>query len=222
MQTKSLKDSDPIRLEEEKIILVEGRDDERFFVKFCKVYDISDIQILRFEGVTNLQTYLTVIQTVPDYEKLKSILIIRDADNSATDAILSIQQALKKSKITSSIPSKPYEFNNKIPNIAFVILPGFPGSIESQEEYSPGMLEDLCLETIKNTEDTMLACVDKFLSEAEQCSEGLTHKSKSRLHAYLSVKNKYVGMKLGEAANCDAWDMKNACMRKIKDVILEM
>ena len=42
---------------------------------------------------------------------------------------------------------------------------------------------------------------------------------KSKLHAYLAIKNKYVDMKIGEAAKAGAWDWNSIYMSKYKDLM---
>ena len=77
---------------------------------------------------------------------------------------------------------------------------------------SHGTLEDLCIETV--VDDEYMDAVNGFLDTARQI-EKLSHEHKSRVHAYLSVKNKYVGMKIGEAAKAGAWDWDSKAMKDI-------
>lgn len=44
-----------------------------------------------------------------------------------------------------------------------------------------------------------------------------THKSK--LHAFLAGKNKYVGMKIGEAAKAGAWNWNSIHMQPYKELL---
>lgn len=74
----------------------------------------------------------------------------------------------------------------------------------------PGALEDLCWEILKdkhasNMRKDVLGFIDNIKSNYGTIS---THEHKSRLHTYFSVNEKYISLKIGEAATAGAfaWD----------------
>ena len=64
-----------------------------------------------------------------------------------------------------------------------------------------------------------LELADAYVEKANVEIEQLTHMHKSKLHAYLAIKNKYVDMKIGEAAKAGAWDWNSIYMSKYKDLM---
>mgnify|MGYP007070207293 FL=1 len=115
-----------------------------------------------------------------------------------------------------SVPSEPYSYLPGKPSIEFALL---PGNTNSAGKYCPGALEDLCMLTV-NTEP-ILKHVDKFLENIQR-EVILTHFHKSRLHSYLAVQNKFVGMKIGEAAKAGAWDWNHPELSRLKKAMLDI
>ena len=195
-------------------LLVEGVDAKFFCMWACRAYGFKHIQIQDFGGINDLDDFLDMIKVLPNYEKVPAILIVRDAETNPEGAIQSIQESLKKNDFV--VPAKPYSYLTGKPSIEFAIL---PGNTNSEGKYCPGALEDLCMLTVKT--EPILQHVDKFL-ESIQSEIILTHFHKSRLHSYLAVNNKFVGMKLGEAAKAGAWDWKHPNFSKLKQALLDI
>ncbi|BBB91076.1 MAG TPA: hypothetical protein PKA28_10940 [Methylomusa anaerophila] len=201
----------------ENAILAEGIDIMWFCIWACRTYQLENIQVFDFGGINQLATYLEIFSLRPDYNKIKSIVVIRDAETDASAAIKSVQKSL--SQVSLESPSYPYKFTTRNPKIALAILPG--ENVDGDERtYKNGTLEDLCMSITKEPEAT-INCVETFLEEAQKCGCKLTHIHKSKLHAYLSIKKDYVGMKIGEAAKANAWDWEHVNMRKLKDLLTE-
>ena len=195
-------------------LLVEGVDAKFFCMWTCKAYGFKNIQVQDFGGINDLDDFLDMIKVLPNYEKVPAILIVRDAETNPEGAIQSIKESLKKNGFDT--PAEPYSYLPRKPGIEFALL---PGNTNAEGKYCPGALEDLCMLTVK--EDPLLKKVDEFL-ETIQREVKLTHLHKSRLHSYLAVKNKFVGMKLGEAARAGAWDWKHPNLSKLKKAMLDI
>ena len=89
-------DSNKQKLEKERVILVEGKDAERFFICSLNKYQIDDVQIIDFGGVNQLQNAIGVLVNDSRYDQLKTVVIARDAEKDHNSAIQSIQSSLEK------------------------------------------------------------------------------------------------------------------------------
>ena len=76
------------------------------------------------------------------------------------------------------------------------------------KDCSNGALEDLCCSLINEEDrDDILGQVDTFL-DTMKITQGYSYPRifKNRLHTYLSAKDEYVSLKIGEAARANAFD----------------
>jgi len=206
------------QIEKSKILLVEGKDAERFSFYACETYKPESIQVLNFGGINDLTKFLSGLKLLPNYEKVETIVILRDAEKDAKSAIDSIKSSLRKEGF--SIPKKPCEFTSSAPRIAYMVLPGFGKDAEGKDFLPAGTLEDLCIEIVNN--DPIMVCVDQYLQCVESKNRKLTHPHKSKLHAYLAGRSEYVGLKIGEAAKAGAWDWEHEKLKSFKQVIMDM
>ena len=199
-----------LTLKKDKLLLVEGRDAWNFFIWALAAYKIEGIQVEDFGGITELAKFLKVLSLVDGYEKVQTIIIARDAETDYKSAITSVYASMRQ--VNLAVPEKIFEFTQGSPKTAIMIFPGFDneGNIEN------GALEHLCLKTIN---DGLLAKTENYLVEIENNHHTLTHKHKSKLYAYLSAKNEYVGAKLGEAARFGAWNWDSEAMAPYKKVL---
>lgn len=151
---------------------------------------------------------------LPNYQKVPAILIVRDAETNSESAIQSIKTSLEKNNFC--VPKEPYVYFSGNPGIEFAIL---PGDMNSDGKYSSGTLENLCMLTVEN--EPIWEKIDKFLATIQREME-LTHFHKSRLHSYLAVNNKFVGMKIGEAARAGAWNWAHSALDKLRKAMLDI
>jgi hypothetical protein len=127
-------------LTKELALLVEGKDEESFFEAFFSHLSIRDIQMRPYEGKDRLSAFLKAFILDPGYGKLRAFGIVRDADLSQDSAFESIARALENAGLHH--PKRSGEFANKGgKKIGIFILPGSGNS---------GMLEDLCLSTVRS------------------------------------------------------------------------
>lgn len=195
-------------------LLVEGIDAKYFCIWACKAYGFENIQVQDFGGINDLDDFLDMIKVLPNYEKVPAILIVRDAETNPEGAIQSIQESLRKNHFV--VPAEPYSYLPGKPSIEFAIL---PGNMNSDGKYCPGALENLCMLTVETA--SLLNNIDKFLESIQQ-ETPLTHLHKSRLHTYLAVKNKFVGMKIGEAAKAGAWNWEHSAFSPLKKAMYDI
>ena len=202
--------STKLKISRNKLILVEGADAYWFLIWALKAYSIEDVQVMDFGGNPDLFLFIKTLKNLDNFDLVTSIIIARDAETDHTAAFSSVTAALKNNGL--SVPDILFSYKDGNPKIAVMLFPGYDqnGNIEN------GCLEHLCLKTIN---DKTIETTEKYLKDVNESHEKLTHEHKSKLHAYLSVKNKFVGSKLGEAANYGAWDWLAPSLIPFKETI---
>jgi len=207
----------PIEIKEKKLLLVEGVDAYNFAIWAYQGFGASGIQVLNFGGIKELKPYLEALVLYPGYENVETLVVARDAENDSKAAIQSVQDALRN--INLSAPDKPFEFAGNSPRTAFMIFPGLPDIANSQSLVS-GTLEDLCLEIVKD--EPSIECVDQFIDCLKLNGQPLKYPHKTKLHTYLSANNKFVGLKIGEAARVGAWNWEHSALEPFRHIISSM
>ena len=215
----------PVRIKSKNLILCEGVDALYFLVSFLESTEYKDmleeeegIQIIDFGGNSELSKTLQVLKATDNYDKVKSILIIRDAETNYNDAINQIKIALKDNDF--AVPNRVCEKVTKEDSTStgFLLFP------TCSKELSNGTLEDLCLNIItEEDKDKAKNIVNDYLNNMKK--EGYTklkHLHKNILHSYLQAKDKFVTMKLGEAARAGAFNFKSEEMNSLVEFVGEM
>ena len=203
----------PIEIKYPKLLLVEGADALHFFIKALEVFGVNDVQVLDFGGISDLIKYLKALLLYQNFDSVTSLVIARDAEKNSDSAISNVKKALEQ--ISLSIPEKPFEFTGNNPKIAFMVFPGF-----DEAGLQSGTLEDLCLDIVKDC--SSFDCVDAYIQCLQSNGYEIKQPHKTKLHTYLSGKNNFVGLKIGEAAKAGAWDWEHTKLKPFKDVIIAM
>ncbi len=170
-----------------KLLLVEGRDEFNFFSALINHLQLQDIEVRIYEGKSNLRRALQTLPLAPGFGNVKSVGIVRDADDDANAAFQSVCSSLSNANLP--VPDSPLVLTSGRPQIAVMIMP--PGT-------NTGMLEDLCLSALQG--DPAMPCVDQYFQCLETQMENLPQNaSKARLHAFLASRER-PDLRLGEAA----------------------
>jgi len=194
-----------MEIEKTKIIAVEGKDEINFFSALFKHLSITEIQLINFGGKDNFSNRIEQIVKLDNFENVTHFGLIRDADNNYKGAFESISNSLKK--VNLPIPNGKSYFSTKgIPKIGVFIMPGIN---------KVGMLESLCIETIKN--DKEFECIEDFID----CLPAKPIKmEKSIIQIYLATKNPIVNS-LGLGALKGHINFDNTKIKSLIDFILE-
>lgn len=204
-----------LKIDKSKLILTEGMDAYRFIIWSIEFFGINDIQVLNFGGISELTGYLKLLKMDDGFDKVSSILILRDAEVNADNSIQSIKSSLSNNRLP--VPEGPFMLLMKDNlKVGYGI---FPGLDDNDNLLTEGTLEDLCLKIISDT--AYLECINTFM-ECACTIEEISHPHKSKLHAYFSCTNKYVGMKIGEAARSGAFDWNNIAFKPFRNMILSL
>ncbi len=178
-------------------LLVEGRVPEMFFREMIIACDLqASVEVRTFGDVNkeNLQTYLEIFtQKAAFKERVKSLGIIRDAESSdANGAFQSVQAALRDAQLP--VPTRIKELEGSPVGVGIFILPNC---------LDAGMLEDLCLTAIAETEQHesggVLPCVDELFQCLQKIGRNPSNPAKARLAGYALARD-VIDPQLGRAA----------------------
>jgi hypothetical protein len=140
----------PESIQKEKILLVEGQDEEYLFTALIDALDlVNDMQIIPVGGITKLGASLKGIKNRSGYNQVTSIGIIRDADNNAHSSFLSVCSALHSANLPE--PSDPLQPTPGPPQVTILIVP---------DSDTPGMIENVCLNSV--TGDPAIPCLEQY------------------------------------------------------------
>jgi hypothetical protein len=199
-------------IEQENVLAVEGNDEKNFFNALLRTMNIPNVQIIDVGGKDSFKNKFPVyIQSEGALEKIKNIGFVRDAEKleakSAFDSICSVL-----SKYALPCPTelrKLIKDNGKKVNI--FIMPN---------NNNCGMLEDLCITAIKDTD--VFACVECFIKCYEtKIEKGKYNATKAKILAYLSTRTPIVNA-LGLAARQGVWNFAEPCFADIKKFLKEL
>lgn len=201
-------------IKKEKLLLVEGKDEEIFFKTLFKKREISDIQIMESGGKDQFSKKLPEIIKLPDFRIISSLAVIRDADNDAKAAFKSVCSALENNNL--QIPKKFSSFSLGSPRIGIFIIP---------DGNSQGMLESLCLSTVESGESKgLVKCVDSFMNCVETASaNNQNYKppknlNKARCRAFLAAMEDDVSS-LGIATEKNYWNLSSDKLKPLLDFL---
>lgn len=185
-----------------RLLAVEGDDEVNFFKKLLEFIGISDNVDIRQSGGKDKFKYLMKAFTITrGFREIEMIAVIRDADKNANDAFRSVTGTLKK------IGLKPLDrlgqFSKGIPAVGVFIMP---------DNYSEGMLEDLCLGTVEDHE--AMKCVDEFIACTKKLKEGPKNISKAKVQAFLAAKPTIVSS-VGLGAQKKYWNFKSEKLQSL-------
>lgn len=167
----------PINIEitSSKLLLVEGKDTQKFFEAAQEKMGSTGIQLLDFGGVTDLKSYLGALKVNSGFIQLvKSIGIVRDAELDSKAAFASVCGSLQR--VNLPVPPRPGVAVDGPPRLNVLILP---------DNTNPGMLEDLCLGSV--ADDPVISCIDKFFKCVKERQGYIPgNKSKAKLRVFLA------------------------------------
>ncbi|MFH1097596.1 MAG: DUF3226 domain-containing protein [Candidatus Desantisbacteria bacterium] len=199
---------------QKKLLVVEGKDEEKFFGALLNHLKIIDIQISSRGGKTGINDCLLHLKTERGFNQLCSLGIVRDADTNPSSAFQSVCDALRKAGLP--VPKAPLITTEGDLRVGVMILP---------EEDCPGALEDLCLKSVK--EDLAILCVEGYfqcLNEkgihvpTDEPSAVNVAISKAKVHAFLASR-KNPEKRLGEAAHAGDWNLESSAFDNIKQFL---
>lgn len=180
------------------LLACEGVDDEQFLVRMLAHLRITEVIVRRYGGKPRLSAFLLGLRDSTEFESVRAVGILRDADLSAAGAFQSVGDRLQRLDLprprwSGDLISGICGIDGVTRTVGVFIMPG-DGTV--------GALEDLYLSAI--AADSSLPCVDDFLtcvSSAGGINWREQDRSKSRINAWLASRvdpTRRLGQALGE------------------------
>ena len=196
-----------LKITADNLLLVEGKDEVNLFDAFIE-HCLGDeqrkeIQIIDAGGKQkfpkNLQAIKTICRTRPT---LRSIGVVRDADDDARGAFASVIQNVIN--VGYKPPSDHGRFSDAMPTVGVFIVPDGIGS---------GAMETLCRRS--RAGDVISGCVEEYMKcLAEHGVLYSTNEDKSFAHAYLAAMSDPVA-RVGEGALQGIWNFDSEAFSKL-------
>lgn len=194
------------KVKKTKLLIVEGKEDEYFFTALMSHLLLDDIQVMPIGGKTLLRDSVEALSLAPNFNKVITLGITRDADDNPSGAFQSVCDAISNANLRP--PSKQLSVANGKPRTVIMILPK-PGIT--------GTLEDVCLDSVANTPE--MECLTEHLDCIKEKTGNLPDDlSKAKIHALLATKSE-PGLRLGEAAQKGYWQWDNTAFEQIKQFL---
>ena len=190
-------------------LLVEGRIDRDFIEALISNRSLGAVQVQVFEGVGNLRRFLAGFVRAPDFSRVASLGVLRDADDDPAAAFQSVRHAIQ-------------DHNMEPPAEPGVIAAGHVGDVALQVGVlivpadGPGMLETALCRTFAG--QPIAACIDEFMACAADAGELHRASAKARAHAYLSTRQR-PGSDVGVAARQGFWNLDHSALNPIADFV---
>ncbi|GHV29527.1 hypothetical protein FACS1894167_08970 [Synergistales bacterium] len=207
------------------LIVCEGLDAKKYLIYFLQHLIKDDprydnFQVMDGKGITDLPLFLKTLPDLPNFNIVKTLTIIRDSETDSANADKSVRQMLKKCKFTA--PDSPCavaapSVGNHPVAVGYALFP------ELNKIEGKGTLEDLCLETLAGEKsEELLKIVHCAIKSVNEQFGALERPHKNELHTYLSLTDKFVGLKLGESANTGAFDFSAREVEPLKNLLCSM
>ena len=199
---------EPLRITSDRVLVVEGEDERRFFGAFIKHHGLPEFQIMPIGGKTQLRAGIRALKAAPGFSEVSGLVVVRDADDNATHAFQAVAHALRDAELP--VPKAPFAVCQGRPRTLVLIIANVQGC---------GNLEDLCLASV--SQDPAIPCVDQYfdcLRKAGLAASMGAHDSKARAQAFLASRQR-PGLRLGEAAEAGYWPFDSPAFAPLKKAL---
>jgi len=177
----------PVAIEQPNLLLVEGKDEQGALGALLKHMGLADMQVVPAGGKTLLADGLHGLTIATGFASVRSIGIVRDADDDSDAALRSVCHALSREGLP--VPRAPLVPAAGPPRVTVIILPG-----ASRQ----GTLEDLCLEAVAG--DPAFTCLGRYFDCLKEVGvRGPRNLSRAQMQVFLASRTE-AGKRLGEAA----------------------
>jgi len=192
----------PTVIKQRHVLLVEGKDAERFFGALTRDLALTEIQVMDIGGKPEYRGRLRALVRTPGFENVISLGLVRDANGNPEGTLQSMRDALRAAGLCA--PGSPLK-------VTLMVLPS------RNEE---GELEDLCMKALQK--HPAMTCVEEYF----QCllKEGLPpprKMSKAKMHAFLASRRE-PDRRLGEAADAGEFDWSDPVFGEVKKFLSQV
>ncbi len=208
-QSRGTRGTRKLLVESDRLLLVEGLDEVNLFnalISRC-MGDGPQIQIIEAGGIGKFPSSLQAIRTgAKTGAGLKSVGVVRDADNGPQAAFQSVCGQLRNADFDP--PDSHGTFSSGTPSVGVFIVPS---------DTEAGAIETLCRRSVEGSDTGR--CAEEFLHCLQQ-RDALqsTIRDKSFAHAYLASTLDPVA-RVGEGAFKGVWDFDSPAFKPIRNFI---
>jgi len=195
----------PIKINKEKLLLVEGKDEINFFCALINYLEITEVQILEVGGCSQFGDKFDALCQTTGFEIVRILAVIQDADNDPNSKFERIKHYLNEHEF--ELPRQLNSFSNGNPQIGVFILP---------DNQNGGMLEDLCLRSVGG--DPKMDCVENFFTCITNLENPPRNIAKAKAQVFLAA--------MPEIANCVGigackryWDFNSVELDELKSFL---
>ena len=186
------------------------------YIKYLRTQgiEIPKVRIVNLQELENLPQYLEDLEQFAVPANIGKVLIFADATKKRLDTQYFITAALKR----SFLQNLEYDFYL------------FPRKSE-KGNWAPGFLEDLLLTALSRESSdecefyNLHSITHEFIFSVQNCrgkDNRFINSSRNFLYSYLSGTEKFLGLRLGEAAAKRAFDLEHEWIRDLKEFISKL
>ncbi len=197
-------------IHQRKILAVEGQDEVKFFEALLKYMRITDVEVHEVGGKNQFKDKLPALVRMRGFSDVEILAVIRDADEDANAAFESIRNILEKEGLESPTKMNQFSANTIKPIVGIFIMPG---------NSDTGMLEDLCLKTVKS--HPAMKCVDLFIDCVLKLNNPPKNSSKAKAQAFLAAMPE-IEKSVGIGARKGYWNFDSSELTKLKSFIKKL
>lgn len=209
MTTGDVVEGEHEQIVEQKLLLVEGKDDKGFFNALVRHLTLTGFQVMTTRGKTDYPKKLKGVAKATGFNKVISMGIVRDADDDPAATVQSIQNALKAADLPA--PERSLVCAGKRPKVTFMIVP---------DDQTAGELEHLCLRAVEKEPATQ--CVELFFRCLQEQGGDMPRKpAKAKVQAFLASRVE-PGKLLGQAAEAGYWPWGSKAFEQVKTFLLQL
>jgi hypothetical protein len=201
-----------LKISKQRLLIVEGRDEEQFFDAAMNYLGIASVQILGIGGKTRLTSNLKALIRDPAFSSVKTLAVVRDADQFNETTVVDAQQTQRTAaqaaflSVCTSLeiahlrtPPMHGCFSDSAPQVGVYIMP---------DGNSDGMLETLCMWSVRTNREW--PCVEAFLACLKSLGMQSRNVAKASAQCWLASKPD-PGKRVGEAAQAGYWPWGAEC-----------
>ena len=186
------------------------------YIKYLRTQgmEMPKVRIVNLQELENLPQYLDDLEQFVEPANIGKVLVFADASNKRLEMQYFITTALQR----SFLQDLEYDFYL------------FPRK-SAKGNWTPGFMEDLLLPALsqESSEEcefyNLHSITHEFLFSVQNCrgkGNRFVNTSRNFLYSYLSGTEKFVGLRLGEAAAKGAFDLGHESFKDLKEFISKL
>ena len=209
-------DGRKLKIEKDRLLLVEGRDEANLFGALIEHLEHrldgerwSEIQVIDAGGKNKFPNNLRAIKAGAEARDVQAIGAVRDADDDAGGAFRSVCGHLSNAGYAP--PAAHGGFSGATPAVGVFIVP---------DGDTPGAVETLCRRSREG--DAVSGCVEDYMSCLDRRGAMRSgNRDKTFAHAYLAATDDPVA-RVGEGALRGAWDFDSDAFADLSAFLREL